>query len=188
MPELRTFVAVGVQQLYDQLKQSHNIHQQVYGSHLTKYPPSGQYNLEYRNINNNDTVPGSKNAAKTQFDYRVPSATDLARLFLPSHMAKFHAFSDSDASALLGLIININDPKFAGAQPAAKYVRQRRNQWAHGEDDLQHWSKNNLQDAFSDMTSLLSAVHGSAVAVPAHVCRELDKWLNIGMFSVKCES
>ena len=185
VPELRQFVEKGVTQLYNHLKQQHHIHQQVYGSHLKKYPPNSKYSFEYKNINHNHTIKGGiNNPAKAQYDYKVSAPIDLARLYLQTHMAKFNGFADADPSALLGLINNIDDtscsdPRFVRVQAAAQMVKERRNQWAHGEDDLKKWDKRSLQDAFNEMRNLLSAVYGSA-PIPGQVDKDLDKWLVIG--------
>lgn len=44
------------------------------------------------------------------YDYRVQNPVDLSKLFLQTHMAKYQAIDDScDSSALLGIIINIDE-------------------------------------------------------------------------------
>ena len=185
VPELRRFVEGGVTHLYSHLKHHHNVDQQVYGPHLKKYPPTSKYSFEYKNINHNDTITSTSNkATKAQYDYKVSSPIDLARLYLQTHMAKFQGFADADASALLGLINNIDDascsdPRFVNVQAEAQKVKDRRNQWAHAADDLQKWNKTNLQDAFKEMKILLRAVNGS-VPVAVHVTTALDNWLDIG--------
>ena len=185
VPELRRFVEGGVTNLYIHLIQKHQIHQQSHGNHLKTYPQSSKYNFEYKNINKNDTITSTSNSpAKAQYDYNVSSPIDLARLYLQSHMAKFQGFADADASALLGLINNIDDascsdPRFVRVQAAAQKVKDRRNQWAHAEDDLMKWDKTNLQAAYKEMKNLLAAVYGSG-PVPAQVTTDLDKWRDIG--------
>lgn len=44
------------------------------------------------------------------YDYRVQNPVDLSKLFLQTHMAKYQAIDDlCDSSALLGIIINIDE-------------------------------------------------------------------------------
>ena len=172
-----------MQQVYDYLFQHHNIGQQTSSSHIKRFPPRSGHYLEYRNINNNASK-GKRKQAKIQYDYNVQNVQDLARLFLPSHMAKFSGFDETmDASALLGLMINVNDavckdPKFVSVQAEARLVRDHRNHWAHC--DFQHWSKQVLQDSFSALESLLSGIYGSPTAAPANVLTQLHMWRDIG--------
>ena len=68
----------------------------------TPSPASFLGSLNFGNINNNSDVHGKK---KKAYNYNVSSPVDLARLYLPNHLAVFSAFDKSmDMSATLRLL------------------------------------------------------------------------------------
>lgn len=82
----------------------YKIDNQNYPSHLKKY--SRTY-LNYEMINKNKDNFGKWT---NRYDYRVKNPVDLSKLFLQTHMAKYQGIDDTcDSSALLGMIINIDE-------------------------------------------------------------------------------
>ena len=57
-------------------------------------------NLKFQNINNNHLVHGVCN-----YNFNINSSLDLAKLYLPGHLAQFSGFDDSlDMTAILHLL------------------------------------------------------------------------------------
>lgn len=82
LPPVRKFLEVNLQNHYTKLKTSRHIDMQVHVSHLVS---DGKCTaLNYRSINNNNTIKKEKN-----YDYKVTSPVVLAKLYLQPHMAKF---------------------------------------------------------------------------------------------------
>ena len=83
LPVLREFAGKELARHYTSLKSSSGIDTQVYPSHMKK---DGSFNLNYGSINNNR---GRIKKKVDEYDYKVASAEDLAKLYLQPHMAKF---------------------------------------------------------------------------------------------------
>ena len=83
LPVLRDFAGKELARHYTSLKSSSGIVTQVYLSHMKK---DGSFDLNYGSINNNW---GKFTKKFHQYDYKVASAEDLAKLYLEPHMAKF---------------------------------------------------------------------------------------------------
>ena len=83
LPVLREFAGKELARHYTSLKSSSGIDTQVYPSHMKK---DGLFNLNYGSINNNR---GRIKKKVDEYDYKVASAEDLAKLYLQPHMAKF---------------------------------------------------------------------------------------------------
>ena len=112
----------------------------------------GKYTLNYTNINQN----GKKK--KKPYNYCVSSHVDLAKLFSLNYMAKFTSFNDTDCSALLGLLINVDDsicaaPKFKQMQTEAENMRGLRNRLAHSSPAV--WNQVAFNEGFQTMSQLL---------------------------------
>ncbi|XP_077863500.1 uncharacterized protein LOC144347248 [Saccoglossus kowalevskii] len=150
-PLLRKHVDTELQSVYSSIKSSHNIDQQQYPRQLKTYPPKKGYSLEYKNINKN-----KKNNVQ-QYNYKITSHVDFAKLFLQTHMAKFTALDDTcDSSALLGLICNVScfSPTL---KTAAQQVRDVRNKWAHCNFTV--WDGLLYSTCFSNMETLIRAMY-----------------------------
>ena len=136
--------------------------------------------MKYENINGNDTKlkPSHyKSYDYSNFDYKVTSHVDFAKLFLQNHMAKFNAFNDScDASAVLNLFGRI--PVFSAAlRNAANVVREGRNAWGHC--NFTDWNKTKFSKRFDDMEQLVTELRLSP-ADEAKVLADLMDWKDKG--------
>ena len=83
LPVLRDFAGKELVKHYTSLKSSSGIDTQDYSTHMKK---DGSFDLNYGSINNNW---GRFKKKFHQYDYKVASAEDLAKLYLEPHMAKF---------------------------------------------------------------------------------------------------
>ena len=102
---LRQYVEPVVTQLYKAVQQTHGIQTQTYQNYLERYLPTNKY-LNYESVNENKHKHGT---SKQQYDYKITDAVEFSKLFLLPNMAHYTKFdSTCDASALLGIIININ--------------------------------------------------------------------------------
>ena len=168
VPELRPFVEKAVKYLH---KKETVLHQQTCRSKLKTWYG---YKLEYKNINNNDkVVPQPPKPIKELYNYNVSCAVDYAKLYLQPHMAKFTAFSEADASALLGIIINLKAPQFrplmekgATVSGIAGRMRNLRNEWAHCK--FTDWNENTFLTSFLRMNKLISII------VPTHDLQRVE--------------
>ena len=105
-PVLRSYVDPVITKLFKNLKKSNKIDSQTLPAVLQKYPVPNGYTLNYKSINNNRRH--GKN--RKNFDYKVKDAIDCSKLFLLPYMAHYTGFNDTcDSSALLGLLINIDN-------------------------------------------------------------------------------
>ena len=128
--------------------------------------------LKYRNINGNDKLPQGQD-----FDYRVTSHVDFAKLYLEIYMAKFNAFDEHcDASAVLQLLIRV--PVFSGSvKQAANNVRQARNSWARCA--FGDWDSAKLNKCLDDMEQLVKVL-GLPRGDEEHLVNELNDWKKKG--------
>ncbi|CAG2203069.1 unnamed protein product [Mytilus edulis] len=119
-PALRKYVVPVLTALYEELILTQNIDTQTYSAHLKQYLPTNT-KLNYKAVNNNETANG-----KANYDYKIKSVVDLSKLFLLPHMAYYTGFDETcDLSALLGLIINIDDKFSSAVISYAEDVRPR---------------------------------------------------------------
>lgn len=117
-PALRKYVVPILTALYEELILKENIDTQTYSAHLKKYQPTST-KLNYKAVNNNETVHG-----KANYDYKIKSFVDLSKLFLLPHMAHYKGFDETcDSSALLTLIIMIDDKFSPALKSGAEDVR-----------------------------------------------------------------
>lgn len=104
-PVLRTFILPMLTKLCYKLSVQHKINTQTYPTYLRMYPPTNTY-LNYEAVNNNRVQFGNH---KAKYDYTIKNVVDLSKLFLQTNMALYTGFNKTcDSSALLGLIINID--------------------------------------------------------------------------------
>ncbi len=178
-PSIRSILEQEILNEYEDLKLKHGIDVQTTHSFpVPKYPTRNA--MKYENINGNDTKlkPSHfKSYDYSNFDYKVTSHVDFAKLFLQSHMAKLNAFNEScDASAVLILFGRI--PVFSAAlQNAANVVRESRNAWGHC--NFTDWNETNFSKRFDDMKQLVSQV-GLSSADEAKVLADLMEWKDKG--------
>ena len=154
IPQIRPFFEQGINTEYNNLKISHNIHNQGPLGRLQKWPASSKKLLKYENINGNDVRPRLHGGRfnYSLFNCRVQSHMDFARLYVEKHMAKFTAFNDHcDASAVLSLLGGV--PVFSAAASSAGDVRMERNDWAHYV--FSKWDPAKFQKSFTEMEQLV---------------------------------
>ena len=152
VPTLRTFVETIMKELYGVANKKHGIAKQSGNNCVKKW---SKYTLVYKNINNNDREKFAN------YNYEVCSHVDFSKLFLKDYMAKFTSFSDTDASALLGLIVNVDDsscskPRFQQTRQDALNVRRIRNECAHYNSS--HWDEKYLKDSYPHIDALINEI------------------------------
>lgn len=166
-PTLRTYTEPIILNIY---KQCVGIDRQSYPHQLQRYGTPYKM-LNYEAINNNKTT--SKHQ-KSMYDYQVRNHVDFSKLFLATNMAIYTAFDETvDISALLGIIINIdNFPK--NVQNTAAQVRSNvRNSWAHC--NFQEWDSLKYQESFQIMFQLVNHLQLNN-ADETRILNDLTKW------------
>ena len=99
-PVLRKYVAESLNQLYETLKSSSNIHNQSHPNQLESYLSTY---LNYEAINNNKAL-GRR--LQDRYNYYVQNPVDLSKLFIDTRMAHYTNFEEGcDSYALLKIII-----------------------------------------------------------------------------------
>ena len=186
VPELRRFVAKVLDDLYVRLKNYPTcIDQQAYGKQYTHHPPKQPTGaaattglkpkeLQYGNINSNSSRFGKD---KTKWNYDVTSSIDLAKLFFQSFMAKCRTYDECDASAVLGLIREVDD---STCQDAFKHLRADggdlkniRNMWAHC--NYKEWDEEQYNRAFDTMQNIMDKL-----SVKSDVSNSFQNWKKHG--------
>ncbi|XP_052081702.1 uncharacterized protein LOC127719534 [Mytilus californianus] len=105
-PAMRKYVVPALTKLCYKLSIKHSLDTQTFSKHLQKHPLTNKTSLNYEAVNNNKVKHGYY---KAKYDYMIKSAVDLSKLFLQTHMVHYTGFDETcDSSALLGLIINID--------------------------------------------------------------------------------
>lgn len=84
IPPVREYLVPCMEGHYEKLKTDHGIDTQSHPGQLKK---DGTFELNYRSINNNDTVKGVAN-----YNYKVASHVDLGKLYMKPDMATFTGF------------------------------------------------------------------------------------------------
>ncbi|CAC5387269.1 unnamed protein product [Mytilus coruscus] len=169
-PALRNYVVQILTSFYNQLSCHHKIDTQIYPNHLQRYQPTNTY-LNYEIINNNKAKHGYK---KANYDYTIKNAVDLSKLFLQTHMAHYTGFDETcDSSALLGLIINIDQFTPVVKSDAEDVRRDIRNPWAHC--DYTKWDALKYSTSFQLMEKLVMDLNMSH-ADKNQIMGELNKW------------
>ncbi|XP_052071822.1 uncharacterized protein LOC127710118 [Mytilus californianus] len=127
-PALRIYVSPIITQMYTSLVSTDHINTQTSHSYLRIYLPT-KTKLNYETINNNKTLYGGQT---WKYDRCVKNPIDLSKLFVQTHMAQYIAFdSTCDSSALLAIIINIDQFPLAVQEEANEVRTSVRNCWAH---------------------------------------------------------
>ena len=179
IPQIRPFVDQEVIKEYNTLKTSQSIDSQSATSRLREWP--GKLTLKYENINGNDGLPRLHGGKYDfcNFNCKVLTHTDFAKLYLKSYMVHFNAFDDDmDASAVLLLLGRV--PVFPGTVHAtANSVRNERNDWAHCV--FSKWNEGKYQDRFSKMEDLVKAMALNS-SDEGKIVGELKDWRNKGDF------
>ena len=170
-PQLREYIDPHMLTCYDNFKKSNKIHTQTYPTHLKT---DGSKKLNYQAINNNQNCHGGA----PNFDYKVTSHVDMAKLYLQTFMAKFSAFDEScDASAVLGLLCvvpNFNAVIQAKAQDVKATVR---NEWAHC--NFADWDESRYLDVFQKMEELVRSL-GLPKNGTDGIVDQLNDWMRKG--------
>ena len=159
-PVLRDVVKVGMDTHYDDLDKhltpSCTLKTLTYrcvnsDPHLKK--------LKFQNVNNNSVLHGND---KKNYSFTINSSVDLAKIYLPNHLAMFSAFDESlDMTAILNLLgISYYQPKAifsALTQTSADDVRKNvRNKWGHF--DFTEWSDTFFNDCFAKLEALVRSL------------------------------
>ncbi|VDI70024.1 Hypothetical predicted protein [Mytilus galloprovincialis] len=149
----------------------HKLETQTFLTHLQKYPKTNKSFLNYEGVNNNKVNHGYR---KAKYDYKIKSLLDFSKLFLQSHMAHYTGLDDTcDSSALLGLILNIDQFK-PGVKYVADDVRQDiRNPWAHC--DLTEWNTVKYLHSFRLMKNLVKDLK-LRLNEESQIIGEIEKW------------
>lgn len=194
-PVLREFVKQGMDNHYtfleEQLKAltpSCSLRTLTYPSHTSDPGLTPLIRpLEFGNINGNFDVHGRD---KLMYDYKVINPVDLAKLYLPTYLAKFSGFDKSlDMSAILRLLgVKSPAPIFSSSNPficiqsIADDVRDNvRNKAAHF--DASSWTETFFEECFAKMEALVKSIV-LPDAVEKTKLDELCKWKTQGKKTV----
>ena len=166
--QIRWFVGDQIKKEYDNVKTQKGIDSQSKSGRLMKW----SFDLKYENINGNDKLPKGQD-----FDYRVTSHVDFAKLYLQSYMAKFNAFDEEcDLSKILQLLIRV--PVFSDSvKQAANNVRQAINFWI--DHRIGDWDNAKFNKCFDDMEQLVKGL-GLPRGDEEHLVNELNDWKKKG--------
>ena len=144
--------------------------------------------LKFQNVNNNFQLYGMKKKDLHKYNYNINSSVDLAKLFLPDHLAKFSGFDESlDMSAILRLLgYNNPAPIFYSPNPmmsiqlAADDVRQNiRNKWGHC--NVTDWTEVLFNDCFSKLETLVRSL-GLTGGLEKTTLDQLSDWQTKGTY------
>ena len=137
-------------------------------------------NLKFQNINNNYLVHGT---CMCNYNFRINSSTDLAKLYLPDYLAQFSAFDESlDLTAILRLLGHkkyMPTPLFCPfTQASADDVRENvRNKWGHV--DVTEWTEALFNDCFDKLKTLVRSL-GLTACVEKTTLDQMDDWQTKG--------
>ena len=155
--------------------------------HQVSTDPSFEH-LKFQNINNNLQLYGmkKKDLHRYMYNYNINSAVDLAKLFLPDHLAKFSGFDESmDMSPILRLLgFNNPAPIFYSPNPpwsiqsSADDVRENvRNTWGHC--NVTDWNEVFFNDCFTKLETLVRSL-GLTGGVEKTTLDQLSDWQTKG--------
>ena len=139
--------------------------------------------LKFQNVNNNSALHGSD---KKSYCFTINSSADLAKIYLPNHLAMFSAFDESlDMTAILNLLgISYYQPKAifsALTQTSADDVRKNvRNKWGHF--DVSEWSDTFYDDCFAKLGALVRSL-GLTAGKEKKTLDDLYDWQTKGIAS-----
>ncbi|CAC5372355.1 unnamed protein product [Mytilus coruscus] len=170
-PAMRKYVVPTLTKLCYKLSIKHSLDTPIFLKHLQKHPLTNKTSLNYEAVNNNKVKHGHYNAKN---DYMIKSVVDLSKLFLQTHMVHYTGFDETcDPSALLELIINID--QFApvvksDAEDVRKYIR---NPWAHC--DFTEWDAVKYSNSLQLMKKLVKDLKLS-LSEEKQIIGEIEKW------------
>ncbi|XP_063408732.1 uncharacterized protein LOC134692212 [Mytilus trossulus] len=168
-PALRNYVVPILTKLCYTLSVHHRLETQTFPTRLPKHPPTNKTFLNYEGVNNNKVKHGYY---KQRYDYKIKSVVDLSKLFLQTHMAYYTGFDDTcDSSALLGLIINIDQFDPIVKSVALNVRRYIRNDWAH----CAEWDAVKFSNSFQLMKKLVKELKLS-LNEETQIIGEIEKW------------
>ncbi|CAG2215385.1 unnamed protein product [Mytilus edulis] len=170
-PALRSYVVPILTKLCYKLSVNHRLETQTFPTHLQKHPITNKASLNYEGVNNNKVKHGNN---KQRYDYTIKSVVDLSKLFLQTHMVHYTGFDDTcDSSALLGLIINIDQFDSLVKSVAEDVRRDIRNDWAHC--DFSEWDAVKYLHSFQLMKKLIKDLKLS-LNEETQIIGEIEKW------------
>ena len=163
-PLLRDFVSKGIGKLYDFLNDHlQNISTPCSLETLTyaiRHSDPFFRGMTFKNINNNEKK------SKKDYNYSINSPVDLAKLYLPDHLAKFAGFDHSmDLSAALNLLGYNDYPTqvFVSSNPsldikslANDFKKEVRNPQAHYDEEK--WTEYFTNQRFEKLEALVHAL------------------------------
>ena len=115
--------------------------------------------LKFQNVNNNSELHSND---KKSYSFTINSSVDLAKIYLPNHLAMFSAFDESlDMTAISNLLgISYYQPNAifsALTQTSADDARKNvRNKWDHF--DVIEWSDTFFDDCFAKLEALVRSL------------------------------
>ena len=134
----------------------------------------------FETINNNHLVaPGVPNR-KSLFSYKICNAVELAKLYLPKHLACFSAFDDSlDLTAMLNILgySPSSGPIFPMKAEADDVRKNVRNKWGHC--NLKEWDQGFYDDCFKKLGALVTSLK-LANADEKKILDQLKEWKTKG--------
>ncbi|CAC5377155.1 unnamed protein product [Mytilus coruscus] len=173
-PALRKYIVPILTKLFHKLSIQYRIDTQTYPKYLQKYPTTNAF-LNYEAANNNKAVYGNQRA---KYDYAIKNAVDLSKLFILTHMTHYTGFDEKcDSSALLGLIINIDQFPPVVKSVAENVRRDVRNPWAHC--DFTEWDAIKYATSFQLMEKLVKDLSLSSID-ENQIVVEINKWKENG--------
>ncbi|XP_076073849.1 uncharacterized protein LOC143045303 isoform X2 [Mytilus galloprovincialis] len=173
-PALRKYITPIVDQMYKSLVKQYHIDNQQFQNYLKKYPPTNTM-LNYEPINDNKKLYGRHT---WKYDYDVKNPVDLSKLFLQTHMAQYVAFDETcDASALLAIVINIDQFHLAVQKDANEIRTEIRNCWAHC--NVLQWTPLRFNDSFQLLEKFIKNLHVNATE-ENRVLGDLHDWKTNG--------
>ena len=137
-------------------------------------------NLKFQNINNNYLMHGT---CMCNYNFRINSSADLAKLYLPDYLAQFSAFDESlDLTAILRLLGHkkyMPTPLFCPfTQASADDVRENvRNKWGHV--DVTEWTDALFNDCFDKLKTMVRSL-GLTACVEKTTLDQMDDWQTKG--------
>ena len=135
-------------------------------------------NLKFQNINNNHLVRGVCN-----YNFKINSSVDLAKLYLPGYLAQFSGFDESlDMTAILRLLgFRYYRPAsvfLSHTQALADDVRENViNKWGHV--DVTKWTDPLFNGCFDKLKTLVRSL-GLTADVEKNRLDRLDDWQTKG--------
>ena len=135
-------------------------------------------NLKFQNINNNHLVHGVCN-----YNFKINSSVDLAKLYLPGYLAQFSGFDESlDMTAILRLLgfryYRPTSVFLSHTQALADDVRENVvNKWGHV--DVTEWTDPLFNGCFDKLKTLVRSM-GLTADVEKNILDQLDDWQTTG--------